>query len=537
MSDSNIPETIPGALLRAAERWPDSEALVDGDVRLTFAEYCDAAFDTARALIAAGIKPGDRVGLWAPNSIEYAATAFGVYFAGAVLVPLNTRYKAAEAADILRRSRAAAVFAFSDLLGTDYLGSLHENGVLDDVDLAVNLRGPETASGLTRSAFLALGETVSRETVLERIAALEYDSVSDIQFTSGTTGWPKGAMLMHGTSVRGYTEYLNSVSIRNGDRVLGVPPYFHIYGLKAGLLACVLAGACMYPVTVFDIVEVGKLIGDEQITVVQGPPPLHMGLLDDPRVDRSRLKSIRISSVGSAGFAPENFARIRDELGSEELGSAYGLTETHGIVTRSYPHDDFDTVAFSSGRPVPGIEVRILDDNGAEAAAGEAGEITVRGFTVMKGYFEDPEATRKAIDEEGWLHTGDVGLIDDQGRLCVLDRRTDMFLVGGFNTYPAEIERILMTHGGLAEVAVVGVPDERLGKVGMVYAVRKPDAHLEADELIAWARENLANFKVPRYVEFLEQLPRNASGKVQKFKLASEDEQGPTPNLPTAASI
>jgi len=523
---TDIPPTIPAALVRAARQWPDADALADGSFRLTYRQYLERSVQLARGLIARGVGPGDRVVVWAPNSAEVALTAMATAFAGGVLVPLNTRFTAYEAAALIGRAEAVAVLAFTDFLGRDYLASLRELGALDGLKAAVALRGPSGQGALSLPELLALGEETDEAEVWARVRALRPADISDILFTSGTTGAPKGAMLRHGASTRAYTEYGRSLGLRHGDRVLGFPPFFHCFGLKAVVLTSVLYGAAVLPVPVFDVRQIATLIATERITVLQGAPLLFQSLLDDPGVDRAALASLRVAGPGAMGSSPELYRRLRDELGIRYFSPGYGLTEGTAIGARCYWFDDFETVSTTCGRIAPGIELRLagLDPSGGDVAGGADGEILLRGYNVMAGYLDDPDATAQAIDADGWLHTGDIGRVDEFGRLTITGRLKDMFLVGGFNTYPAEIEQTLATHPAIADVAVIGVPDARLGEVGMAFLVMRPGAMVTDGELTAWARGRLANYKVPRHWRFVSGLERNASGKVIKSVLREQAE-------------
>ena len=524
---TGTPPTIPGALARAAEQWPGSEALVAGPVRLNFREYRELSVGIARGLISAGVGAGDRVVIWAPNSVEVALAAMAVASAGAVLVPVNTRFTAHESAELIRRVRPAVVMAFTDFLGRDYLASLRSAGALGDTGTAVALRGPVSPGTISLDELVAWGEKTDAEQVYARERALDGNDVSDILFTSGTTGAPKGAMLRHGASTRGYAEYGRTLGLRPGDRLLGLPPFFHCFGLKGVVLASVLHGAAVLPVPLFDVRETAELIARERITVLQGSPVIFRALLDDPAVDRSSLSSLRVAGPGSMGSATKLYRRLRDELGIRHFAPGYALTEATAVGTRCYWFDDFETVSTTSGRPVPGVELCIADGTGGPYKPGQEGEILLRGYNIMTGYFEDPEATAEVIDGDGWLHTGDIGRLDEQGRLTVTDRKKDMFLVGGFNTYPAEIERVLGEHPDVADSAVIGVRDERLGEVGMAFVIPRPGRSPTAIEMMSWARERMANYKVPRHWRFVPELPRNASGKVRKFLLREDVSAGP----------
>lgn len=515
------PPTIPAALARAAQRWPTADALVAGDRRLTFAGLSSEAEQVARGLIARNVRPGDRVVIWAPNSTEFVIGAMGAYCAGAVVVPLNTRLTPHEGEQLIRRAGARVVFAFEEFLGRHYLESLRESGLLADLDLPVSLRGTAREGCLTLEQVKERGALVDATAATARAAGVRADTISDIMFTSGTTGAPKGVMLRHEASCRAYTEYGRSLGLQPGDRMIGLAPFFHCFGLKGLILTGILHGAAVLPMATFDAAELAELIAREHATVLQGAPPIFRALLDDPRVDRAALTSLRVAAPGAMGSSTQLYHRLRDELGFRAFAPGYGLTEATAIAARCYWFDDFETVSTTSGRPAPGISLRIIDEHGAEAPADVDGEILVKGYTVMAGYFENPAATADTI-RDGWLHTGDIGHLDDLGRVTVTDRKKDMFLVGGFNTYPAEIEQALAEFPGVAAVAVVGVPDPRLGEVGKAYLVPVDPQALEVSELEAFARRRLANYKVPRYWEVVPDLPRNASGKVQKFLLREQ---------------
>src|SRR5215217_7787524 len=465
-------------VLSAADRFGDAEAVVDGPLRLTFAEIVKRIRCAAGAFAELRIEKGDRVAIWAPNSAEWIVAAFGLMTAGGVLVPVNTRFKAEEAADIIGRSGAKAVLVQKDFLGLDYSAP----SCVPVIDL--------------KSEFLSSGSPFSRP--------VNGDDISDIIFTSGTTGRPKGAMMHHLQTLRMYEEWATLADLREGDRYLMINPYFHTFGLKAGLIASFLRGATMLPVAVFDIDRVVELIERERITMLPGPPTLYHSLL--AVADKDKLATLRAGVTGAADIPVELVRRIHDELPFQTLMTGYGLTEA-GNVTLSLPGDSFEDVATTAGVPCEGIEVRVADD----------GEVLVRGYSVMQGYLDDPVATAEAIDEDGWLHTGDLGNFTDTGRLRIVGRKKDMFIVGGFNAYPAEIEGFLLEHPAVAQAAVIGVPDERLGQVGKAFVVLK--GTVTAEDLIAWSRDRMAGFKVPRYVEFLDELPLNATGKVMKDQL------------------
>ncbi|MFG2178835.1 AMP-binding protein [Streptomyces abikoensis] len=630
--------SIPRLVRMAAERYAAREAVVEGRTRITYRQLGERVGRATAACVAAGVETGDRVAIWAPNSLDWIVAALGAVGAGAVLVPVNTRFKGAETVQVLERTRARLLFVTGTFLGTSYVAALRgaARGEGHGVDGTVPGPGPGPGPGPApspgpgsgprpghrpdpgpgpgpgsgprsghrpvpgprprtggvaaaraaatgewadatagradvtgewlgatagRSAapgggrgplpglpllrdvvvladdapadfrtwkeFLAAGDGVPARTVRARADAIPSAAPSDILFTSGTTGEPKGAVITHGQTLRTFAVWSELAGLREGDRYLIVNPFFHTFGYKAGVIACLMRGATMVPQPVFAAETVLARIAAERITVLPGPPTLHQSLLDHPDRAAYDLSSLRVVVTGAAMVPRRLIDRLRGELGIATVLTAYGMSEATGVVTMCRRGDPPEVVAGTSGRAIPGTEVKVAGPDGRARAAGVPGEIMVRGPQVMSGYFEDPSATARALDAEGWLHTGDVGVLDARGNLRVTDRLKDMFVVGGFNAYPAEIERVLARHPGIAEVAVVGVPDGRLGEVGKAFAVRRAGAGdaVTADGLIAWARREMANYKVPREVEFVRELPRNASGKVLKGLLRRRAEQ------------
>ncbi len=498
---SGVPPTIPRLVETAAAAYGDSEAVVDGERRVTFAELAELVHAAAGECIRLGVEPGDRVGIWAPNTLEWIVAGLGALAAGGVLVPLNTRYKGEEAAWILDRSAAKLCFVSPPFLGNDYPAMLSGWG-----GQAVVL-GP------------ALWEGGPTHDVSSRMGGVYPDHTGDLIFTSGTTGKPKGVVTTHAQTLQVFDTWARIVGLRTGDRYLVVNPFFHTFGYKAGIIACLLRGATIVPQPVFDVPAVLDLIERERITVLPGPPTLHQSILDAPDRATRDLSSLRLVVTGAAVVPVVLVERLRDELAVETVLTAYGLTEATGTVTMCRQGDDPETIATTSGRAIPDTEVRIVDPEGNELPTGEPGEVVVRGYNVMKGYYEDDAATAEAIDADGWLHTGDIAVMDEAGNVRITDRLKDMYVVGGFNAYPAEVEQFIARYDGVAEVAVVGIPDERLGEVGIAFVVERPGADVDPDALVAWCREHMANFKAPRSVTVVESLPRNASGKVLKYEL------------------
>jgi acyl-CoA synthetase (AMP-forming)/AMP-acid ligase II len=512
-----VPVTIPELIARAAREFPDREAVVDDGVRWTFAELAEQVYRVAGAVIAAGLRPGDRVAVWAPNGRQFVAAALGAVTAGGVLVPVNTRFKGDEAAWLLGKSGARLLFAANGFLGNDYVGLLRAAAP----DLRPEIVTLTGEGGLPWAEFLGRSGKVPRAEVLARAAAVTGTDISDMFFTSGTTGRPKGVLTAHGQNIRVFQAWADGVGLRAGDRYLIINPMFHTFGYKAGVLACLITGATMVPQPVFDPAEAVRQIAAERITVMPGPPTLYASILDHPARAGADLSSLRLAVTGAASVPVALVERVRAEMFPEVI-IAYGLTESCGTVTVGRKDADAETISRTVGRPIAGTEVIVAGADGRPLPPGEQGEVLVRGYNVMRGYFEDPDATAAAIDAGGWLHTGDVGAFDDHGNLRITDRLKDMFTVGGFNAYPAEIEQVIARHDHVADVAVIGVPDGRLGEVGRAYVVARAGCDVTEDGLIAFCRDRLANFKVPRSVRFVDSLPRNAGGKVLKNQLRAE---------------
>jgi acyl-CoA synthetase (AMP-forming)/AMP-acid ligase II len=520
--------TTPRLVRSSAERFGAQEALVDVDagVTLSFTELAAAADDAARAFIAAGIEPGDRVAVWAPNCWEWVVAALGLQSAGGVLVPLNTRFKGREAAYILGKAGVRALVAVREFLDTDYVQMLRDavdvDSELPDLDTIVILRGDALTGTTTWDDFLAAGATVDPAESARRADAVQSDDLADLLFTSGTTGNPKGVMQTHASTLRSFRDWSDVVGLRNGDRYLVVNPFFHAFGYKAGWLAGLMMGATVLPHAVFDVPAVLARIPRDRISVLPGPPTLYQSILNHPDLAGSDISTLRLSVTGAAAIPVELILRMRAELTFETIITGYGLTETCGIATMCRFDDDAETIATTSGRAIPGIEVLVVDGSGVEVPRGEPGEIVVRGYNVMRGYYDEPEETAATIDADGWLHTGDIGTMDERGYVVITDRTKDMFIVGGFNAYPAEIENLMLRNEAIAQVAVVGVPDERMGEVGMAFVVLRPGATASADDLRAWCRDEMANYKAPRHVVLVDELPLNATGKVLKYRLREE---------------
>ena len=542
---SDLSRTIPQVLQAAVEQHGPRPAIVEDGGRLTFAELKARADRLAKAVLAAGLQPRERFAVWAPNTADWVCAALAGQQVGGVLVPINTRFKGLEAGDIVRRSGTKLAFAARGFLGVDHAALLAEQdcpalerivalpsvGPPGKAVAAKPPPAPTAAKALTAGtakaskvqaldAFLRLGEEVADGELRRRIAAVRPEDLSDILYTSGTTGAPKGAMTTHGQNIATFEEWSAAVGLNAADRYLIVNPFFHSFGYKAGWLAALLHGATIFPETVFDAERTLRQIERQRISLLPGPPTLFQSLLAHPDLAQTDLSSLRCAVTGAASVPVQLVRDMKNRLGFAEVYTAYGLTESSGVVSLCRSEDDFETIANTCGRAMRGVEIRIAATDGRALPTGEAGEVWVRGFNVMQGYLDDPAATAAAVTPEGWLKTGDIGVLDQRGYLRIVDRLKDMYICGGFNCYPAEIENLLLAHPDIAEVAVLGAADERLGEVGHAFVVRSPGRNPSAADLLAWAKAQMANYKAPRRITWVDKLPRNASGKVQKFLLA-----------------
>jgi acyl-CoA synthetase (AMP-forming)/AMP-acid ligase II len=511
--------SIPAVVERAAQRWASELAVIAGDRTLTFEQLWSAAQQFAAALVGAGLRQGDRVAIWLPNSPEWIVSALGTYTAGLVVVPVNTRYRGGEAAAILNASGARGLVTVGGFLGTNYVELLRAGGVatpaLETIIVADDVATPGAVGW---QDFVASPTAAAQAEVGHRSRALKGNDVADILFTSGTTGTSKGAVSTHSRSLAMGADWIGMTGLHAGDRYLQINPYFHIFGLQCGILTSLIAGATMLPEPVFDIDRVLDIVEKQRVTVLPGAPTIYQSILDHATTRDRDLSSLRVALTGAAEIPVELIRRINTELPFSRIISAYGMTEV-GTASCTLPQDTIEQIATSVGHPRPGFEVRIVAADGTQAPPGEPGEILLRTPTVMLRYLDDPAATAAAISADGWVRTGDAGRFDEDGLLHIVGRIKDMFIVGGFNAYPAEIEGILTRHPGIDSAAVIGIPDARLGEVGMAFVVLRPGPSLAAADVIAWSRDHMANYKVPRVVRFVEDLPRNASGKVQKQSL------------------
>jgi acyl-CoA synthetase (AMP-forming)/AMP-acid ligase II len=529
---SEIPNTIPELMEHCAAKFGEREAVIDGEARLTFAELAELVWRAQRALISFGVEPGDRVAVWAPNTFHWIVAAAAAQSCGAALVPVNTRFTGTEARSILKRTATKVLFCPDRFLGNDYLELLTEVGGEDAggapvpslpalhqvVRIPLDGEAPADAGTIGWDAFLAAGEAVDAAEARRVAAAVVPDDVADILFTSGTTGVPKGAMSSHRQTLAVADAWATRAQVTENDVFMIIAPFFHSFGYKAGWVVCLLRGAAIVPQITFDLDRVVDTIERDRVSIMPGPPTIFQSLLSYPDRERRDISSLRLAVTGAAPIPVVLVERMRREIGFDMVITAYGLTEAV-VVSMCQEGDDPETISHTSGCPTADFEIRIADEAGKALAAGEDGEIQLRGPNVMLGYLDDKAATRAAIDPDGWLRTGDVGHLDERGYLTITDRLKDMLTVGGFNVYPAEVENAILELDEVVECAVIGIPDERMGEVGCAYVLARPGHSLDEPSMIAFCRDRLANYKVPRRVVFVDELPHNATGKVLKREL------------------
>ncbi len=509
--------TTPRMVRRAATLWPSASALEDDVRSFTFAELAEAGEEAARAFMAAGVERGDRVAIWAPNIWEWVIAAVGLQSAGATLAALNFRYKPGEAAAVMRRVEARVLCTLGEWEGETPADAIAAEDV-PSLEKIVVFRGPADA-GVSWDEFLRRGAAVDPKESRLRADSVEATDVADLIFTSGTTGQPKAVMSTHGQNLRTFDAWSRGVTLTAGDRMIVIPPFSHTFGSKAGWLACLIRGATVLPHRDATPPALLQRIDRDRVSVWPGTPSMYQMVLAHPSWKDFDVSSLRLAITGGAAVPVDLIHMLRREVGFEVLLTAYGLTEATGCVTMSLPDDPPDTIANASGRAMPGVEVRCAAPDGTEVSRGEPGEILVRGYNIMKGYWDDPEQTAEAIDDAGWLHTGDIGVMDERGYLRITDRIKDMFIMNGFNVYPAEVESQMFAHADIAQVAVVGVPDAKVGESGLAFVVPNAGATIDVEALRAWCKDQMAGYKVPRHVRLIDELPLNATGKVDKLKL------------------
>ncbi len=529
-TSSPLLEEPIGALLdRAVARWPDVELLVsiEQQIRYTYSEFARRADDLAEGLLALGLTRGDRVGILAPNCAEWVLTQFATARAGLIQVNINPAYRLAELEYTLNKVGVRALIAAESFKTSDYLAMLEtlapeiprsQPGALRAARLpslttVVTLGGP-------RPGWLEFASIPSADRARLPAAAAEVDGRQpiNIQFTSGTTGLPKGATLSHRNIVNNAWFVGASTGLRAGDRLCVPVPLYHCFGMVMSNLACVLHGATIvYPSAGFDPLAVLKAVQDERCTALHGVPTMFIAELQHPQFQQFDLSTLRAGIMAGSPCPVEVMRRVVDRMHMREVTIAYGMTETSPVSFQSSPHDSLERRVSTVGRIQPHMEAKVIDTDGRTVPRGVAGELCSRGYAVMIGYWDDPARTAEAIDVEGWMHTGDLAVIDEEGYCNIVGRSKDMIIRGGENVYPREIEEYLFRHPKVEDVAVVGVPDERYGEAVCAWIRLRAGETATEEDIREFCRGQIAHYKVPAMVCFVDAFPTTITGKVQKY--------------------
>ncbi|HYO46558.1 MAG TPA: AMP-binding protein [Gemmatimonadota bacterium] len=525
-------ETIGANLERTAARVPESEALVSchQGARFNWAELNSAVDRVARGLLGLGLTKGDRLGVWSPNRYEWTLVQYATAKLGVILVNINPAYRTSELEYALRQSGCRVLVAAPEFKGADYQAMVEEvRDGLPALEQVVFLDSPEWDA-------LAEGDRGPGEAELRaRMDELDFDDPINIQYTSGTTGRPKGATLTHHNILNNALLQSGILGYTEADRVCIPVPLYHCFGMVLGNLACSLRGACIvYPEAAFDPLATLEAVARERCTSLYGVPTMFIAELDHPRFSEFDLSSLRTGIMAGSPCPIEVMQRVGSEMGVEEMTIAFGMTETSPASTMVRRDDTLEHRCGTVGQAMPHTEIKIVDPvTNRTVARGESGEFRTRGYLVMSGYWDDPERTAEAVDSAGWMHTGDLATIDKEGYVRIVGRIKDMIIRGGENVYPREIEEFLYSHPAVADVQVVGVPDERYGEEIMAWVIAREGATVEEDELHEYCRGKIAAYKIPRYVASCSEFPMTVTGKIQKHKLREQaiEELG----LPTAA--
>lgn len=531
--------TIGDLLDETAGRYPEKEALVyqERGLRYSFAEFQGICNQAARGFMSLGIQKGENIAIWATNVPEWVISQYATAKMGAVLVTVNTSYRTHELEYLLRQSEATTLLLIDSYRDANYLAMIRD--ICPELDTAkpgelcaerlphlknVIYIGDERQPGMFLwSDLLKRSASVSEEERIARQRTLEPDDVINMQYTSGTTGFPKGVMLSHNNIVNNAVKVAGCQRLGPEDRVCIPVPFFHCFGCVMGTLACVATGATMVPVTAFDPGLVLSVVEKERCTALYGVPTMFIAELNHPSFGERDLSSLRTGIMAGSLCPTEVMKSVIDKMGIRDITISYGQTESSPVITQTVPEDSFERKVTTVGRVHEGVEAKIIDPvTGDTLPPGVQGELCTRGYLVMKGYYNMPEQTAKAIDSDGWLHTGDLATVDEEGYFRITGRLKDMIIRGGENIYPREVEEFLYTHPKILDVQIVGVPDPLYGEQVLACIRVRPGEALTEEEVLRYCEGKIARFKIPKYIRFMDEYPMTASGKIQKFKLREQ---------------
>jgi fatty-acyl-CoA synthase len=531
-----IDETVGACLQRVARKFPDREALVvrHQGIRWSWSELLEQVDRLAAGLLALGIEPGERVGIWAPNCYEWVLTQFATARMGAILVCINPAYRVFELEYALNKSGCRAVIAAERFKSSRYLDMLTKlapeleqcepgqlaAAKLPHLQFVIRMGEGRTQGMLNFGAVMDAGAAADRERIDSLQASLSPHDVINIQFTSGTTGNPKGAALTHHNILNNANQVAAGMKFTEKDRLCIPVPLYHCFGMVLGQLACVTHGAtAVYPADAFEAGSVLETVAAEGCTALHGVPTMFIAELEFPDFGKFDLSTLRTGIMAGAPCPVEVMKKVISQMNMGEILIAYGQTECSPVNHMTLADDPLTKRVESVGRAGPHLEIKIVDDAGRTVPVGEKGDICARGYAVMKGYWDDPERTAETIDDEGWLHSGDLGVMDEEGYVQVVGRLKDMIIRGGENIYPREIEEFLFTHPKIQDAKVIGVPDEKYGEEVCVWVQLKEGEELSEEEVRVYCKEHIAYFKVPRYIRLVDAFPMTVTGKVQKYKM------------------
>jgi fatty-acyl-CoA synthase len=529
-------KTVGQIVREQAELYPDQEAYVypEHGIRRTYKEFDEETDELAKAFIGMGIEKGENVAIWSDNKREWLLSQYATGKMGAVLVTVNTNYQAAELEYLLKQSDATTLILDESFKGTSYIDIIRavcpelvtsESGSISSDKLPhfkrIILMTEREEKGMYKwSEFMAYANGVTDGQLEERFQSLDPDDVINIQYTSGTTGFPKGVMLTHYNIVNNGKQIGDYMKLTEQDRVCIPVPFFHCFGCVLGTLAAVTHASAMILLEQFDPLRVLQAVQDEKCTALHGVPTMFIAELNHPDFKNYDTSTLRTGIMAGSVCPIEVMKRVIEDMGASEITICYGQTEASPVITQTKTDDPIGKRVSTVGKPHPNVEVKIIDPvTGDEMPVGVPGELCTRGYNIMKGYYNNAEATREAIDAEGWLHTGDIAVMDSEGYLDITGRIKDMVIRGGENIYPKEVEEFLYTHPEIEDVQVIGVPDAKYGEELMAWIIPKKNVQLDEVAVREFCKGSISHHKIPKYIEFIEEYPMTASGKIQKFKL------------------
>ncbi|MEF2293583.1 AMP-binding protein [Virgibacillus dokdonensis] len=529
-------ETVGELLEKQVKYFPNHEAIIypELNLRKTYEEFNKEVNEAAKGLMALGISKGDHVAIWSDNKPEWLTTQFSTAKIGAVLVTVNTNYQANELEYLLKQSEASTLIMAENYKGTSYLEVLRnicpeldnatpgniKSKVLPKLKNIIVLSETDYAFAYKWIDIMHAGKGIAEQDLTERKASLAMHDVINMQYTSGTTGFPKGVMLTHYNIVNNGKQIADCMKLTESDRLCIPVPFFHCFGCVLGVLAAVSKGATMVLVEQFDPEKVLKTVSQERCTALHGVPTMFIAELNHPNFERYDLSSLRTGIMSGSPCPMEVMTKVMERMGADEITIAYGQTEASPVITQTKTDDAIELRVSTVGMPHPNVEIKIvIPGTNKEQKRGVPGELLTRGYHVMKGYYNNPEATKQAIDEEGWLHTGDLALLREDGYLEITGRMKDMIIRGGENIYPREIEEFLYQHSDILDVQIVGVPDEKYGEEIMAWIIPKKESTISEADIRIFCEGNISWHKIPKYIAFVDEYPMTASGKIQKYRL------------------